>query len=339
MKETEIARLFDSLPVPQPGSISSCSFTALPLAAGSGHKLGKDEGGGPCLLIATGTATKTQSRVPLVLENLAVLFDLLCQISSPIAPTQTGTFTVLKCVAADSAVRSYFLSLLPGISAAIGRTNERSKVAAVIEDLVELFRALGAPPKNEIQGLWGELLGIHEARDPLTLASAWRCQSGDCYDFNIGAERIEVKTTSQSPRRHHFSLDQLCPPAGTRLIVASIVIQRSGAGLSVFDLMDTVRKKTPREPQLHLRMTRQLHDTLGDSWQSARNVRFDYEAAVESLRYYEGSQIPKISPPLPEGVSEVSFVVDFQGMTPLILKSLTNTDVLLRALFSTKRRE
>jgi hypothetical protein len=337
VKTSEIIRLFESLPLPQPSSTSSCSFTALPLTKGSSHKLGKDEGGCPCLLIATGTAAKAQTRVPLVLENLAVLFDLRCQISSPDVPMQIGTFTVLKCVAADVVVRSYFLSLLPGISAAIGRTNERSKVAAVIEDLVELFRALSATPKKEIQGLWGEMLIIHEAKDPIALAGAWRSQTGDCYDFNKGSERIEVKTTSQKPRRHHFSLDQLCPPAGTRLVVASIMIQRSGAGLSVFDLLDAIQHKTSRQPQLHLRMIRQLHDTLGNSWQSARNVTFDYEAAVESLRYYEGSRIPKISLPLPEAISHVSFVADFQGISPIALKSLANSGVLFRALFSSNR--
>jgi hypothetical protein len=265
---------------------------------------------------------------------MAVLFDLRCQISSPDAPTQSGTFTVVKCVAADLVVRSYFLSLLPGISAAIGRSTERARVAAVIENLVELFRALNAAPKRETQGLWGELLIIHEAKDPITLAAAWRCQSGDCYDFNKGPERIEVKTTSQGLRRHHFSLEQLYAPTGTRLLVASIVIQRSGAGLTVFDLLDSIRKRIPDQPELHLRMTRQLHDTLGDSWQSARNIRFDYEAAVESLRYYEASQIPKILLPLPEGVFQVSFVADLQSIVPVALKSLTNAGMLFRSLAS-----
>jgi hypothetical protein len=333
MKEPEIYKLFESLPVPQPGSASSCSFTALPLSARSSHKLGKDEGNCPCLLIATGTAGKTPTRVPLVLENLAVLFDLRCQISSPGMATQTGTFTVLKCVAADAAVRSYFLSLLLGISAAIGQTNERSKVAAVIEDLVELFRALGAPPKNEIQGLWGELLIIHEAKDPIALTAAWRVQTGDCYDFNKGAERIEVKTTAQKPRKHHFTLDQLNPPMGTRLLVASVIVQRSGAGQSVFELLAAIRQKTLRHPQVHLRILRQLHDTLGNSWQSARNVRFDYEAAVASLHFYEGDQIPKVALPLPEGVSQVGFVSDFRGLTPASRKSFTNSGVLFRTLF------
>jgi hypothetical protein len=302
------------------------------LADDSPHKLAKDEGGCPCLLVATGPAAKTQTRVPLVLENLAVLFDLRCQVSSPSAPTQSGTFTVLKCVAADLMVRAYFLTLLNGISTAIGRAGDRAKVATVIEDLVELFRSLGNTPKQEIQGLWGELLLIREANDSITLGSAWRCKSGDCYDFNKGDERIEVKTTSMRSRQHRFSLEQLCPPGGTRLVVASIIVQRSGAGLSVFDLLDAIRVKTAHQPQLHLRIIRQLHDTLGNTWQSAKDVRFDLEEAVESLRYFDGAQIPKIPLPLPDGISEVRFIADLKDVKPLSANDLVRAGILLRSL-------
>ncbi len=327
MKETEIASIFETLPLPQASSASSCSFTAVSLPD-CDHKLGKDEGGCPCLLVATGGAPKSEPRVPLVLENLAVLFDLNCQVSSPISPTQLGTFAVLKCVATDLVVRSYFLSLLPGISTAIGRSGDRAKVAAVVEDLVELFRALGTTPKKEIQGLWGELLLIREAEDPVVLAQAWHAEPGDRYDFNKGQERLDVKTTSQVPRRHHFLLEQLCPPIGTRLIVASIVVQRSGAGLSVFDLLDAICRKVALQPQLHLRLASQVHQTLGDSWQNARSVRFDYEAAKQSIQYYDSAQIPKVLLPLPEGVSQVSFVADMNGIATLSAKAFGENDTL-----------
>jgi hypothetical protein len=273
-----------------------------------------------------------ETRVPLVLENLAVLFDLRCQVSSPSAPTQTGTFTVLKCVAPDLVVRSYFLSLLKGISAAIGRASDRAKVAGVIEDLVELFRSLGNTPKKEIQGLWGELLLIHQAKDAVALASAWRSQTEDCYDFNNGEERIEVKTTSMRSRQHAFSLEQLQPPNRARLIVASVIVQSSGAGMSVFDLLDAIRTKVAQEPQLHLRMTRQVHETLGNTWQSAKNVRFDLEAAVESLRYFDGAQIPKMPLPLPDGISRVRFTADLKIVKPLSAKAVAKSGTLFRSL-------
>jgi len=221
---------------------------------------------------------------------------------------------------------------LPGISAAIGRTNERSKVAAVIEDLVELFRALSVAPTKEIQGLWGELLIIHEAQDPIVLAGAWRCQSGDCYDFNKGTERIEVKTTSHKQRRHHFTLEQLCPPERTQLLVASIIVQRSGAGRNVFDLLDALRAKLMSRPRLQLRLMRQAHECLGNCWQSARNIRFDYEAARQSIRFCEGKQIPKVSLPLPDGVSHVSFVADMERLSKQIKNRVLPSGVLFRGL-------
>ena len=229
-------------------------------------------------------------------------------------------------------VRRYFLSLLKGIAAAIGRGGDRAKVAAVIENLVELFRSLGNAPKKEVQGLWGELLLIHQAKDAFVLASAWRCQTGDCYDFNSGDERIEVKTTSTRSRQHRFSYEQLCPPGGTRLVVASITVQRSGAGVSVFGLLDAIRAKIPKHPQLHLSMVRQVHETLGKAWQSAKELGFDLEAAVESLRYFDGAQIPKVLAPLPDGVSQVSFVADLTNVAPLSHKALVDAGRLLRSL-------
>src|SRR6266853_2317682 len=146
MTHAEFVRAFDVLPLPQPSTISSCSFSAIPVESDSAHKLGKDEGGCPCLLVSTGPATKGRTRVPLVLENLAILFDLRCHVLAPGKAPQLGTFTVIKCVSADAVVRSHFLALLPGISAALGRTSDKTKIASVVEEIVELFRALNAIP-------------------------------------------------------------------------------------------------------------------------------------------------------------------------------------------------
>jgi hypothetical protein len=323
MTHAEFVRAFDALPLPQPSTISSCSFSAIPLELDNAHKLGKDEGGCPCLLVSTGPSTKARMRVPLVLENLAVLFDLRCHVSAPGRAAQPGTFTVIKCVSADGAVRSHFLALLPGISAALGRTSDKTKIASVVEDIVELFRALSAIPMKEVQGLWGELLLIHQAKDAITLAEAWHAESTDRYDFNRGAERIDAKTASRQTRRHHFTLEQLIPPEGTRLLIASMFVESSGAGASVFDLLEALRARLGREPQLHLRITRLAHQTLGTAWQMANNIRFDVEAARQSLRYFDSSSIPRVTLPLPENVSEVRFVADLEKVKALVPKDLS----------------
>lgn len=338
MKTADFARAFDALPLPQPSTVSSCSFSAIPLESEDAHKFGKDEGGCPCLLVATGPAAKGRARVPLVLENLAVLFDLRCHVSASGKAPRLGTFTVIKCVSPDFFVRSHFLALLPGISAALGRTNDKAKIAAVVEDIVELFRALSAVPKKEIQGLWGELLLIHEAKDPAALAESWHAEPGDRYDFNHGSERIEVKTASRKPRRHHFTLEQLTPPPRTRLLIASIIVETSGAGTSVFDLLDDIRQGLGRKPQLHLRLTRLVHQTLGNAWQTARNVRFDFEAAKDSLRYFDRTRVPTIPLPLPHGVSHVSFVADLGETEHLRSTEIKGDGVLFSSLPVSARR-
>ena len=332
MKSADFTRTFDALPLPQPSTASSCSFSAVPMEADNAHKLGKDEGGCPCLLIATGPSAKGRVRVPLVLENLAVLFDLRCHVSASSKAPQVGTFTVIKCVSADPLVRSHFLALLPGISAALGRTNDKTKIASVVEDIVELFRALNAIPKKEIQGLWGELLLIHEAKDPDALAEAWHADPSDRYDFNHGSERIEVKTASRKPRRHHFALEQLTPPTETHVIIASIIVESSGAGTSVFDLLDFIRQRLGSKQQLHLRLTRLVHQTLGTAWQTARNVRFDLEAAVQSVRYFDSNAIPRVALPLPPNVSNVSFVADIEQVVPFQPKAMNAAGPLFRYL-------
>jgi len=327
MTHAEFVRAFDALPLPQPSTVSSSSFSAMPLEPNNAHKLSKDEGGCPCLLISTGLAAKNRTRVPLILENLAVLFDLRCHVSAPGKTPQPGTFTVIKCVSADAVIRSHFLALLPGISAALGPASDKTKIASVVEDIVELFRALNAIPKKEIQGLWGELLLIHQAKDPVALAEAWHAESADRYDFNRGPERIDAKTASRAPRRHHFTLEQLSPPAGTQLLIASMFVESSGAGASVFDLLDAICPRLGGKPQLHLRLTRLVHQILGTAWQMARNIRFDVEAARQSLRYFHASSIPRIASPLPEDVSDVRFVADLERTKVLVPKELSKVSL------------
>lgn len=330
MMPDSLATTFDSLPLPTTGSGDSHAFSAVPIAASCAHRLAKDQNGCPCLLLATTANGDPVRRPPLVLQNLAVFFDLHCTIAPPVTREQAGRFTVVKCSAAEGSVRDYFLTLVPTICAAVGPRADRGKIAEVIEDLVELFRAMAAPPRKEVQGLWGELLLIREASD--AVARAWHATPGDRYDFNAGEERVEVKTTSQTPRKHQFSLEQLCTPDGTRLVICSIVVQRSGGGVNVFDLLDDISHKPGLPAEDFLRITKQAHGVLGDAWQVASTMRFDHEVARASIRYYDPNVIPRITLPLPDGVSRVSFTADVEAAPALTSSDLSCGAELLRGL-------
>ncbi len=55
-----------------------------------------------------------------------------------------------------------------------------------VERLVRLFASLAQPPAGSVQGLWGELLLIAHARDPLVLLRAWHADPLEVHDFING---------------------------------------------------------------------------------------------------------------------------------------------------------
>jgi hypothetical protein len=81
-------------------------------------------------------------------------------------------------------------------------------------------------PRKSVQGLWAELFLMARLRDPSALVAAWHSQLGDLYDFSAGSQRIEVKSAIGRIRRHHFTLEQVLPIPRTRVLIASVLVER-----------------------------------------------------------------------------------------------------------------
>lgn len=130
------------------------------------------------------------------------------------------------------------------------------------------------PPKKKIQGLWAELLVIEQSTQPETLINAWHSSPSAKYDFTLGRDKIEVKSTSSEERIHKFSFDQLHPSANSRLLIASTIVRESGPaadGLSVKDLYDRIRQRvTAIDSQL--RMYTIIAETIGSDLPKLENV-------------------------------------------------------------------
>src|SRR5262249_5141409 len=142
-------------------------------------------------------------------------------------------FTVISCLNADSELVRYFLRIGDILLDSVGQGPRPSDVRVAVDRLVELLRALSRPPTRAIHGLWAELLLIAHGSDPVALARAWHQLPGDLFDFASEHQRIEVKAAAGRMRRHHFRLEQLTPPPSIELVVASVLVDRSAAGVSV----------------------------------------------------------------------------------------------------------
>lgn len=323
--------LFKSLEPPTAPVGGPGYFSAHALPGFENHRLGKDTNGAPSLLISVRDVSARTRPSPIVLENLTVQHDVDCRIKRGDGPLEEGRFTVLRCTSQDAALHLHFLRIVSPLVMLVGTNPTRIEVSRIIDSLVELFRAINEAPRKSVQGLWAEVFLISGASVADLLVGAWHIVPQDRYDFNAGSQRIEVKSATGRARDHYFSLEQLYPPAGSHLLVASVFVERTGAGTSLGDLVSKVRHRMAGNAELVAHVDRIVYQTLGNGWQRALDERFDLELAEESLAFFDVAQIPRLSLELPPGISEVRFRSDLAGQLPLETQRMHSQGGLFRA--------
>jgi len=214
-------------------------------------------------------------------------------------------------------VRSHFFTLTVPFLRALGSNPSSVQVGATIDAIVQLFRALMQPPRNSIQGLWAELYLITQARDSKAMVAAWHATPDERYDFAVGNQRIEVKCALGRERRHHFSLEQLTPPQGGGVYVASVCTEPSGGGTSIADFLNALRPQLKNDAPLQLRLESMVSNTLGRVFVEGLSTSFDLELADQTLGYYPVDSIPRPPGPMPFEVTNVQFVANV-GRVPAV---------------------
>ena len=309
-----LEELFAGLQSPAMTGGETNRYMAIPIGSSGTYRLGKDSAGAPALLIQL-PSDQTIIASPIRLRHLYIAHDVDCVIYREHG-TESGNFSVLSCVEADRATENYFLRVVEALLPSLGECPDARSINQAVDSLVELFRALSNPPIKAVRGLWAELLLLTESQDPGKLLDAWHTVPEDLYDFNEANHRIEVKSTQGEVRRHHFSLFQLLPPAGTTLAIVSVIVNRAGGGTTINDLIDELRSLFSGSPHRLLRLYKVITLTLGARWREADLEMFDRYAARQSLAFFRPSDVPMVSPDLPPGVSNVRFSSDLTGKVP-----------------------
>jgi len=214
---------------------------------------------------------------------------------------------------------------------ALGPTPTSAAVRRAISGLVELFQSLAAPAQKSIQGIWAELFVIRKSTDPRLVATAWHRGAEEHFDFASGPQRIEVKSSSNRRREHHFSLAQLTPLAPSRVVIASVFVERAGGGVSLRRLFDDTRQLLSGDLNLTIQFDASFYSALGSGWSDAMDESFDWELAQESLAFFDAGLVPKIEGVVPPPVSDVRFRSDLSGLVPLERSALLSLGGLLAA--------
>jgi len=307
MSALGIVQAFDALPQPQAGE--GQRFAVRPIGQHA-CQIGKSTAGEPALLIDVQPVPARDRPAPIVLERVRVQHDVDCRVHRPDGTEQTERFTLILCTDSDRLMQEYFLRTVSSVVLALDHVPSRADVVQAITTLVELFRSVTQAPRKSIQGLWAELFVIAQASDLSSVVPYWHSSPTDRFDFAAGVQRVEVKSAVGRVRSHHFSLEQTRPPAGTRVLIASLFVESASGGTSVLDLFEEIRVCVAGNSTALLHLERVFHLSLGNAWRQALDERFDRQLAAISLRFFDAQDVPAIEGPVPPEISEVRFRAD-----------------------------
>jgi hypothetical protein len=299
-----LRELFESLARPSHGT-AGAAFAVVPIADDTSQLMGKDRSGFPALLVQSDADGAVLSRVEL--QHLSIDPNVHCEVTMPDGQHWVGSYTLIRC-RGDDELQEMFFRLVSGLLNWRGSTPTQANLAQSLMKLVDLFRALTAPPRKSLQGLWAELLLIASACDPVRLLDAWHADPTELYDFNDESHRIEVKSCSGRVRVHTFRLDQLYPPPGSLCVIVSTVAQRAGGGTTVEELVDEISEACAKRPDLQVKLRTIVTETIGAEWRSAARTRFDRNEAAATRAMFMCDRVPRIQmSKIPAGISHVRF--------------------------------
>jgi hypothetical protein len=309
-------------------SVSKDCFFAASLPFNFRHKIGISPEGYPMFFI---DCNNTSNSIDINLKFISVLFDRPCKLFEDNSEQINEIFTIIFLKTENTDTQRYFIDVVSIIIEQLPEYPSHTQLKSEIRKLVDLFSNFNKVPLKTIQGLWGELFLIEQAKNPEYLIQSWHANSRDKFDFNDGKDKIEVKSTSQVRRKHTFSLEQLNPNQNSNLLIASLFVVQTGNGKSIFDLKDTIYQKV-QNLQLQFHLNEILSQILGSEFDKVFDVYFDYQQAHDTLVFYDFKDIPTInSKIIPNDISNIRFDCDLSNLETIKDKDL---DITQSPLFS-----
>lgn len=328
---------FASLEAPDEQAGGPNRLSALPFPGLDGHRVAKDSQGAPLVLIAVQDEHGRHTPARVEIAHLSVRHGATCRITRPDGTEEHGRFTTVCFRGEDRSLHGYFLRVVGGAVLALGSEPTRAAVVQTVRRLADLFSSLGREPRQSAQGLWAELLLMARSAEPVALVSTWRETPEAPLDFNDDPQRIEVKSVLGPTRRHHFSLEQVRPPDGDEVIVASVLMRRTQDGTSVEELVNEVRELLVDHEELRWQFDANVAATLGRNLRAAFGERFDREYAETSWRFFPALTLPSVHQEVPKEITNVRFLADIAALPSISADQCVSLGGLFAALASASK--
>jgi hypothetical protein len=197
--------------------------------------------------------------------------------------------------------------------------NGTSQLDSLARDFIDLFAKRTSLSREQVTGLFGEILVIAVSRDPGRMLAAWHREDEAAYDFSRENDRLEVKTSELNRRHHTFSSNQLPLPPGIAAYAVSILANETPGGQTLVDLIREVEEILGADPQL-LEFQRRVWAKVSHDFDLCSSLQFDTEMARSSLQLYDLSQVPL--PGHNPMIIRAKWTIDFEQAVPVSMDGI-----------------
>ena len=316
--------VFLEIEIPQtenPKLFNATALSDFPFA-----KIGVNYLGFPVILISSKFDQLHLSQKNIKLKYIELTHNLECKVSEN-GKSKIDNYSVIIFKSNEETLQNYFLGIAQSLLNSLSKKPTQKEVFETFKNFVEIFRSLTETPTKTIQGLWAELILIEQSKKPITLINYWHNIPEEKFDFNADSEKIEVKSNSNLERVHIFTAEQLNPKNDSQVIIASIFTKQVSNGLNILNLLDKIDNRIT-DNELIEKVYRIVSKTLGNTFEQTTKIKFDYDLAKNSLRFYRHQDISKVERiNIPQRVSEVKFKSDLSNLSPFKVSTFNSTNL------------
>jgi len=289
-----------------PTGVSDNVFNAKTIQDYSFAKIGINIFSFPVILIRSKNDGTFLNCKNIRLKYLELAHNVECKITE-MSKNKLDFYSVVVFRSENQNLLRYFLGVSEILIRSLSKEPTQKEILNHFEKFIEVFHSISDSPQKSLQGLWAELFLIAISKSPENLINYWHTNPQEKFDFNAATEKLEVKSSSNLERIHTFSSEQLNPQNNSQIIIASIFTKQNPKGKNIEELIEGIKKKL-NSSETEERLYNIISKTLGNSIEQSLKVKYDYEIAINSLRYYDVSNISKIEKiNIPYNVTEVRY--------------------------------
>lgn len=294
------------------------------------HRVGCSNEGFPMLFIECEDKEKVSD---IKLSLFKVLFNRKCSLTEIDNKTcSEKDFTIIQMASDNQDMIKYFFQVMSIVMQKLPAHPKVKKLKEELSKVIDIFTIEQKFSKEIVRGLWAELLVIERSSNPEYLIKAWHEEPEDRYDFNDSIDKIEVKSTAGDSRVHMFSLEQLDSNNSANLLIASVFVNATGIGKSIFDIVDMISSRIS-DTECGLKLMEVVLMTIGPHVEESSNMHFDYNFAVDTLRFYDSKVIPAIKKEyIPSDVSAVHFRSDLTDVSSIDITGVNENSLLFSSV-------